>query len=325
MGQLTAIGARRWADAGALVLIVGLTVIATLIGLRTGFSRLDVDEAVYRRTLLEMQSGKGYYAATRDALVAKEGRGPSQIRSVRPPTMFVLLRWVPARGWRWAVGLVFLATIVGSWRLARPGGSVAGVAAIALSGLWMMAYSPFLFLHSEVWGAPLLLAGLLAVRRGNDRAGAALIAGATFFRELFGLGLLLGLLLRPRRRPWAVGLAGVFAGALVHVALAQRILDPHGHEARFGNEHRTLRYLVDLVSPGRVPLLLAIGVVSLALGLVGLARLWRMDAAATLAFPFVAAMVGLTVWSTRVYWSAVWAPVLVAYVPSAVSRARRPC
>ena len=74
MGQLTAIGARRWADAGALVLIVGLTVIATLIGLRTGFSRLDVDEAVYRRTLLEMQSGKGYYAATRDALVAKEGK-----------------------------------------------------------------------------------------------------------------------------------------------------------------------------------------------------------------------------------------------------------
>src|SRR5205823_4143318 len=109
----------------------------------------------------------------------------------------------------------------------------------------------------------------------------------------------------PRRRPWASAIAFVAAATATHIALAQRILDPTGFEARFGNEHRTLRYLIQLMSPGRVPFLYVVGVVALLLGLAGLARAWRTDAAARLALPFVGAMVLLTVWSTRVYWDAV--------------------
>src|SRR4029079_5755235 len=122
--------------------------------------------------------------------------------------------------WRWVVGLVYLGMLLAAWRLGRPFGAIGGPLACALVGAWVLGFSYVLFLHSELWGAPFFLAGALAVRRGDDRGGAALMVTATVVRELFGLGLLLGLVFGRRRRPWLVGLGAVGVLFAVHALLA---------------------------------------------------------------------------------------------------------
>src|SRR5256885_11073202 len=82
-------------DVAAVALALLLTAVAMVMGFRTAFHQEDVDEAVYHRTLVEMRAGKGYYDATDDALQAVYKHRPSQWRSVRPPTLFLLLRWLP--------------------------------------------------------------------------------------------------------------------------------------------------------------------------------------------------------------------------------------
>ena len=79
---------------------------ATALGIRTGYRTVDVDEVVCRDTVVAMQHGHGYYPAMRDALVAKEGAPPSQVRAVRPPTLYLFLARFPERSWRYLVGAV---------------------------------------------------------------------------------------------------------------------------------------------------------------------------------------------------------------------------
>ena len=74
-------------DRVALALVVALGALTLAVGLRASTSQSDIDELVYRRTLVSMNHGDGYYAAMRKALVRKEGAPPTQVRSVRPPTM----------------------------------------------------------------------------------------------------------------------------------------------------------------------------------------------------------------------------------------------
>ena len=303
----------------AVALVGFFAVLATLTGIRAGDSVADVDEVVYRQTLLEMRTGEGYYDAMRDALAAKEHAPPSQVRSIRPPTMFLVLRWFPEQSWRWLAGIAYLGILLAVWRLADVHIGWPVWLAVAVAGIWVKSYSHFLFLHPEIWGAPLFLAGLLAYRRGQDRRAAILMAAATVVRELFALGLVLGLLLR-RRRAWLVALLVVAALAAFHAILARQVLDTGGREAPFGDERRTLAFLLHLVSPGRDSGSHVIGVGGLVLGLVGLARARRSDPAAAFALLFVVVMLALSVWSTRVYWSAVWAPPLVAFLPAVILR-----
>jgi hypothetical protein len=182
----------------------------------------------------------------------------------------------------------------------------------------VLGFASFLFLHSELWGAPFFLAGLVAVRRGDDRTGAALMAAATVVRELFGLGLVLGLVLARRRRPWVA--AGVVVGilVLVHAALAAHVLAAHGYEAAFGNEKRTASFLLTLVSPGGTSGEKLVGVFTLVAGIVGAFRAQATDRAARLGLVFGVVMLLLTMWSTRRYWSPVWAPTLACFVPAAL-------
>jgi hypothetical protein len=129
-----------------------------LVGLRTGYRETDVDEVVYRDTVVAMQDGQGYYPAMREALVAKEGAPPSQIRSVRPPTLYLFLSRFPPGTWRYLVGAVYLATMLLAWRLARTMHPLGGPIAVFLTGMWMVGASPLFFLNTELWGLPLLLA-----------------------------------------------------------------------------------------------------------------------------------------------------------------------
>src|SRR5438067_6275990 len=92
-------------DRAAVAIVAVFAVVAVAVGLHTGYRQVDVDELVYRRTLVAMHHGAGYYRAMSHALVRKEGAPPTEVRSIRPPTMFLLLYGLPASSWRWVVGI----------------------------------------------------------------------------------------------------------------------------------------------------------------------------------------------------------------------------
>jgi hypothetical protein len=311
---------RRLADVLSVVLVVFITALAIRSGINTGYGTVDTDEAVYRGTLLRMRGGEEYYAAMRDSLVQDKNERPTQLRSIRPPTLYLALRWLPPGSWRWVVGAAYLAMLLAAWRLGRPHGVVGGPLACVAVGVWVLGFADLLFLHTELWGAPLFMGGLLAVRRRDDRVGAGLIFAATVLRELFGLGLLLGLLSARRRRPWVVAIAVVAVLVVVHAFFASHVLAAKGYEASFGNEHRTLAFLRTLISPGGSSSDYLFGVLTIAAGAIGAARAWASDSAARLVLPFSLVMLLLTVWSTRRYWSPVWAPPLACFIPAAFLR-----
>ncbi|MBV8305529.1 MAG: hypothetical protein JOZ04_15055, partial [Acidimicrobiia bacterium] len=216
---------RRSADRLALMLVVVLGAVAIAVGVRAGYHHVDTDELVYRRTLIAMQHGAGYYNAMRSALIRKEGAPPTQLRSIRPPTMFLLLRPLPASTWRWAVGVVYIAVLLLAWRLSRPLAPWGGPVGVGLASLWLLGAAPLLFLHSELWGLPFLLGGALALRAHRWWPAAVLLAAAVLFRETYLVGFAAGLVLAgPRRavsrRPFWIAAVALLALAAVHAWLA---------------------------------------------------------------------------------------------------------
>jgi hypothetical protein len=308
----------RLSDIAAVVLAVALSLLAVRVGVHEGYRTVDTDEAVYRATLLRMRAGEGYYSAMRDSLVKGKHERPTQLRSIRPPTMFLALRWLPPSTWRWVVGAVYLAMTLLAWRIGRPYGVIGGPLACAAVGVWVLGFSNLLFLHSELWAAPLFMAGVLSARSNRDTTAAAFIGAATVVRELFGLGLVIGLVLAKKRKPWMLAIVIVATLAVVHALLASHVLSARGYEASFGNEARTATFLRILVSPGGAPADFVFGAVTIVAGVIGTARARRADVAARLVLPFSVVMLLLTVWSTRRYWSPVWAPPLACFVPAAL-------
>src|SRR2546423_537877 len=137
--------------AASSVLAVALALVAVFAGLHTGNKVLDTDEDVYQRTLRSMRSGEGYYPAMRDALIVKEKARPSSVRAIRPPTLFLFLRWFPERSWRWLVGLIYLAVLLAIARLGEPYGRYGSIVATTAGGVWMIGASSYLYLHAELW------------------------------------------------------------------------------------------------------------------------------------------------------------------------------
>jgi len=321
------------ATAAGVILAVGLALAATVLGVRTGWHPADADEIVYRDTLLQMRRGVGVYQAQREALIIKEHAPPTSVRAIRPPTLFLVLRWFPPSSWRWLVGLVYLADLLLVWRLARIHGPPVGVAAVALAGVWLLGFCFYLFLHAEVWGMPLFLGGLLALRRDRAWTAAALFLAAACVRELYVTGLLGGAVLAvvparagsvvARLKPWLsalVAAAGLYA---VHTALAEGVLSAHGYNARFGNEHRTATFLLRLVSPFSSNIGEWLGVVTVVAGLAGAVSVARRDRAAIVGAASSALILVASVWATRVYWSAAWALPLAAFAPVGLVLATR--
>ena len=315
----------RWAprleglDIVALVLAVLLAAAATAEGVKQGNTLRDADEIVFQTTLHEMQVGRGYYPAMRAALVAKEHHPPTQVRAIRPPTLFLLLRPFPARSWRYVVGLVYLAVLLGAWRLGRPFGRYGGVLAVIGGGVWLLAFSDFLYLHAELWGLPFLVWGAVAVRSGDDIGAAALLASAVCFRELFAVAFVVAAVVRRVRRPWIVATIALAALTAVHYYFASEVLGKRGKEAALGNEHLTVRFALRVISPGTGTANFIFGVAVLALALVGLVLAARAgDRAAWVIGSFVVFMVPAAEISTRIYWSAAWAVPATAFAPATV-------
>jgi hypothetical protein len=295
-----------------------LAVIATVLGVRTGYRTVDVDEVVYKNTLVAMQDGKGYYPAMRDALIAKEGAAPSQIRSVRPPTLYLFLARFPARSWRYLVAAVYLSVLLLAWRLARPLHPYGGPIAVVLAGLWILGAAPLLFLHTELWGLPFVLAGALALRGERWALAAAAVATAAILREIYVLPLLIGLVVAPRRRPWVIAVLVVGGLGLAHAAVAHGILDPHGREAAFGRSGLGVRYILSALSPSDRLFGWIVGVVGGGAGAWGLRRLWATDHAARLLLPFAVAMTPLTILIGREYWGLAFGPAVACFAPAAL-------
>lgn len=306
-----------------IAVAIAIAVVAVLVGVRTGYDELDVDEAVYRDTLRSMRAGDGYYDAHRDALMAKEGAAPSNVRAVRPPTLFLVLRWFPESSWRFIVGIIYFAILLGAHRLGEPYGRYGGVAAVVLAGLWVLAAAPFLFLHAEVWGVPFLLWGAVSMRQGREARAIGLLVVATAVRELFGLALLIGLFVGDRRRLWLAGIAVIIALGLLHVVLADAIISPTGREAALGNERLTWTRALTILSPGEGAFSWMAGSLMLLLGLAGLWRA-RGDGAAALLLPFAIVMIPAALVATRTYWSLTWGPGLSAFATAGFAHLRIP-
>jgi hypothetical protein len=304
-------------DRVSVILAVLLALAAMLLGVRTGYRTLDVDEVVYHDTVVAMAHGEGYYPAMRDALVRKEGSPPTQIRSVRPPTLYLVLARFPASSWRYMVGGVYLAILLLAWRLGRPLHPAGGPAAVLLTGMWVLGAAPLLFLHTELWGLPLLMAGALACRRERWAVAAALVAGAALLREIYVIPLVIGLIMSPRRRPWWIAAGVVGALALVHASLAREILSAHGKEAPFGASGLSPRYILSTLSPSDRPLGWLLGLIGGILGFAGLRDRWDADPAARLLLPFAAVMVPLTVLIGREYWAVAFGPAVVCFAAAA--------
>jgi hypothetical protein len=317
-------GDGRVFDRVAVVAAVLMALLATAVGVRNGYRVVDVDEVVFRRTLVAMERGEGYYPAMRDALVAKEGAPPTQLRSVRPPTLYLFLSRFPPGSWRYLVGAVYLAVLLLAWRLGRPLHPYGGPIAVVVAGMWMLGAAEVLFLHTELWGVPFLLAGALALRHRRWTVAAAMVGLAAVQREIFVIPLLIGLVVVPRRgrRAWVAAVVVVAGLGLLHAILATHVLAAHGREAPFGKSGLGIRYVLSALSPSDQPFGWGIGVLTLVLGFGGLFRRWSEDAGARVLLVFAAAMVPLTVLIGREYWGLAFGPALACFVPAALPGTR---
>jgi len=303
------------ADRLAVLLVVGLAALAVALGVRAGWKEVDVDELVYRRTLVSMQHGDGYYRAMRTALERKEGAPPTQVRSVRPPTLFLLLSRLPSASWRWVVGVVYLGTLVCAWRIGRPLHPWGGPLAVGIAGIWLLGAAPLLFLHSELWGIPLALGGALAFRNKRWVLAAVLLGLAVTLRETYAVFLLAGLLWAERRRPFLVVIGALAVATVVHVHFAQEALSSHGREPGFGASGLGLKYVLSSLSPSDQPLGWVVGVIGDAAGLVAVWRLRMRDGAALLVLTTAAVLIPATIFLGRQYWGLTFGPALAAFAP----------
>jgi len=255
------------------------------------------------------------------ALTEKEGAPPSQLRSVRPPTLFLLLRPFPASSWRVLAVVVYLSVLLLAWRIARDATVWAGPVVVVLVAAYLRSAAPYLYLHAELWGLPLALGGLLALRRRRLALAAGLIVGAVLIRELYVIYLVAGFVWVPRRRPFVVGGVVVAALGLVHVVLASRILDPHGREASFGNE-TGWRHALEALGPGGGAFGAAVGVAVLVLGVLVLTVLARRGDDRVETRTALVGVVALALAATtigRVYWGLTFAPVACCYAAMAAA------
>ena len=306
---------RSTAPRDGAALLVGLVFLglALLVGFRAAAGQTwDVDERAFHDTLVSMHHGEGPYAALRDALITKEGAAPSNVRAYRLPTLAWLQALVPVGSLRWLVAIPFATMLWAAWRIGRPHGPWGGTASVALVGFWIVGASPLLYLHHEIWAAPLLLAGLAVVDR-RPRLAAVLLGGAVAIRELFAATFVAGLALHRRSRTWWAVTGVLAAGGIAHVIVASRYLDPDGVQPALAWDG----FQLGSIGPAGSIAGAVLGVVGGGLGLLGAAALARRGSKAgrIAVVHGVLAMVA-TIAVGRTYWGYSWGPALACFAPA---------
>jgi hypothetical protein len=274
--------------------------------------RYDNDQYIYANTVARMKARDSYYRAASDSYKAVGG-SVETTRAFRPPTAFLVWRWVPT-SLLWPTYVVLVAVATGLLLL--------GVTTTPLVVLLVTVYLLALgrvsveYLFVELWAVPLVAASLLSFERRCWRAAAAFALVATAVRELAG-GLLVGGLLAAvmHKRPWSSWLVGIVAAAAlyaVHVALLQPYLGAHGTEAKLLGTG-SVGTVLDMAG-FQLPAHRVLGALIWGLALIHVVRTGRF---AMLAFFVTLPLLGLV--ANRPYWGAVVVPFLILWAGEAVA------
>jgi hypothetical protein len=276
----------------------------------------DNDQLIYARTVAGMKHGKSYYRAASDAY-RSVGGAVETTRAFRPPTAFLLWRWIPT-GLLWPSFVVAVAVASGLLLLrVTTVPLVAPVVTIYLLALGRVSVE---YLFVELWAVPLVAATLLAVERRRWWAAAVFAVFATAVRELAAVvlvgGLVSALVHRRPWRPWAASIGAAGALYVLHAALLQPYLVNRGTEAQLLGTG-SLGGMLDMAG-FQLPAHQVLGAVLWALAIVGLVRTGRL----ALLGPYaMLPVLGLLV--DRPYWGAMVVPFLIVWACEGVVEVRR--
>jgi hypothetical protein len=192
--------------------------------------RYDNDEFIYAHTVERMKHGSSYYRAAADSYREVGGRVETT-RAFRPPTGFLLWRWIPT-DLLWPAFV--LAVAVATGLLMLPDTSAPLAVPVVTIYLLVLGRVSVEYLFVELWAVPLVAAAIWAAKRELWWLAASFGLLATAVRELAALILFGGLLEAVVRRkqwwPWAAAIAG--GGILygVHASLLAPYLAHRGTE-----------------------------------------------------------------------------------------------
>jgi hypothetical protein len=195
-----------------------------------------IDHALFTRTVEEMRSGLGYYESMENAFAEVYGPERSElietVRAFRPPTTFLLWRFIGSDSLVWLLYL-FICALTGVLAASLAKQPLFGI----LVAVYMLTLGMFLrngqwiaqFTTSELWALPAMFGASLAVKHRQWWLAAALALCAATVRETAGTLLIVGAALaaagRLPRAPWfSAATAGVGLYGL-HAYLAAPFID----------------------------------------------------------------------------------------------------
>jgi hypothetical protein len=279
---------------------------------------LDVDQKIFTDMIVGVQQGGDYYSVTDDVLAETYGVRMENYRAYRLPVLYWLLSLIDDSLWPLLAAAPAFAMSLGAVMLAGTDAWTQRVAAV-LSGMWVLAALPGLYLYAELWAGPFLIFAGLMVRNKREGAAALLCLIGAAIRELVFAGLAVGILLaivgrRDSFGAWVRASAVFVAGMLVHIRFVSSHLDPNGGVPTLGNG-RMFDWI--MISPGTSTFAVAVGPVLIALAFLGF-WLRRDDPGFRYLALCVVPLIVATLLADRGYWSLIWCGVTSAAAAVAI-------
>jgi len=273
--------------------------------------RYDNDQFIYAQTVARMKQGDSYYRAASDSYKAVGG-AVETTRAFRPPTAFLVWRWLPA-SFLWPLYVLTVAVATGL--LLLPSSRVPLAVPLAVIYLIALGRVSVEYLFVELWAVPCAAASFYFVDRRRSGLGAAFALLATAVRELAaGLvvgGLVSSLVHRESWRPWAIALASGIGLYALHAMLLDPYLGAHGTEARLlgtGSIGAALE-----MAAFQFPAPHVVGIVLWGLAVANVVRTGRLP---FLAFFVSLPLLGLV--ADRPYWGAMVVPFFIVWAAEEV-------
>jgi len=274
--------------------------------------RYDNDEFLYSHTVTRMKQGTSYYRAADDSYKEVGGQVETT-RAFRPPTAFLLWRWIPT-DLLWPSFVILVA--VGTSLLMLPDTSAPLAVPVVTIYLLVLGRVSVEYLFVELWAVPLVAATIWAAKRERWWLAASLGLLAAAVRELAALILVGGLLeavVHRKRKPWGPWAAAIAAGGVLYVVHASLLAPYLAHK---GSEQALLGTgsvgaIFDMAG-FQLPIHVVLGAVLWGLALYGLVlsrRIWFLGPYAMLP------LLGLV--AARPYWGGMVVPFLILWASEA--------
>lgn len=291
-----------------------IAVVCVVIGLVLAHQQdtTDVDQQIFTDMIVGVQHGGDYYSVTDDALADTYGMHMGNLRAYRLPTLYLFLSLFDKNVWVFLAAAPALAMAVGAILLSGTDALTQRIAA-ALSGMWILASLPRLYLYGELWAGPFLIFAGVMLRQKREGLAALLCVVGALIRELLFGGIVAGIALavvgrRGSLGAWIKAAAAFIAAMLVHIHLVSSHLDPNGGIPALGNAG-LFTWL--MISPGTSTIAVAVGPPLVVLAFVGL-WLRRGDPAFRYLSLYVVPLVVATLLADRGYWALTWCGVTSA-------------